>query len=119
MLVAGELGQRAAEVRESDKGGGESWGATGGIWVLEALELMTEHRNGSYPLRGGWQLGGGSSLQRWGGAGTPAQAAHEKHSAHAQGCVASRRPLACRVHNVVWVPSCSGRVLTSAFLLPG
>ena len=44
---------------ESDEGGGESWGATGGIWVLEALELMTEHRNGSYPLRGGWQLGEG------------------------------------------------------------
>ena len=28
-MVAGELGQRAAEVRESDEGGGESWGATG------------------------------------------------------------------------------------------
>ena len=52
MLVAGELGQRAAEVRESDEGGGESWGATGGIWVLEALELTTQHRNGSYLLRG-------------------------------------------------------------------
>ena len=32
--------------------GGESWGATGGIWVLEALELTTQHRNGSYLLRG-------------------------------------------------------------------
>ena len=41
------------EVRESDEGGGEFWGATGGIWVLETLELTTEHRNGSYPLRGG------------------------------------------------------------------
>ena len=30
VLVAGELGQRAAEVRESDEGGGESWGATEG-----------------------------------------------------------------------------------------
>ena len=51
--MAGELGQQAVEVRESDEGGGESWGATGGIWVLETLELTTEHRNGSYPLRGG------------------------------------------------------------------
>ena len=51
-MVAGELGQRAAEVRESDEGGGESWGATGGIWVLEALELTTQHRIGSYLLRG-------------------------------------------------------------------
>ena len=63
-------------------------------------------------------MGGRSSLQRRGGAGKPAQAAQEKHSAHAQGCVPSRRPLACRVRNVVWVPSCSGRVLTSGFFLP-
>ena len=51
-MVAGELGQRAAEVRESDEGGGESWGATECIWVLEVLELTTQHRNGSYLLRG-------------------------------------------------------------------
>ena len=51
-MVAGELGQRAAEVRESNEGGGESWGATGGILVLKALELTTQHRNGSYLLRG-------------------------------------------------------------------
>ena len=60
---------------------------------------------------------------RWRGEGEgaekPAQAAHEKYSAHAQGWVPSRRPLACRVRNVVWVPSCSGRVLTSGFFLPG
>ena len=35
--------------------GVESWGAIGGIWVPEAVELMTQHRNGNYtlPRRGG------------------------------------------------------------------
>lgn len=53
--MAGELGQWAAEVRESDEGG-VSLVVLLEVSVLEALELTTEHRNGSYPLRGG---GGG------------------------------------------------------------
>ena len=56
VLVAGELGEWAAGVRESDEGGGESWVGIGGVWVLEALGLKTEHRNTNYTLRGG---GGG------------------------------------------------------------
>ena len=48
--------------------GGESWGAIGGICVPEALELMTEHRNGNYTL---WRGGGGGeeSNMRRGGRG--------------------------------------------------
>ena len=71
-------------------------------------------------VEGRWRgVGAGSPKRRRGGAGKPAQVAQEKHSTHAQGCVPSRRPLAIRVRNVLWVPSCSGRVLTSGFFLPG
>ena len=59
VLVAGELGQWSVEVRESDECGGESSGAIGGIWALEALGLRIEHRNGSYISRGGGGVMGG------------------------------------------------------------
>ena len=73
--MAGELGQWSVEVWESDEGGGESWGAIGGICVLEALRLRMEHGNGSYIWRGCGRVWGPGESCLWSrrGAGKPAR----------------------------------------------
>ena len=53
------------DVWARDEAWGESWGAIGGICVPEALELMTEHRNGNYILRRGGRVGGAGTQAKW------------------------------------------------------
>ena len=108
--------------------GVESWGAIGGIWVSEALELMTEHRTGNYTLWRGGRVGlggrgilvgrGSQTGGEGGGAGNPAQVANQRRSAHVQGCARPRPPLLCSVRGGLGVEPCASH-LRFHFLLFG